>query len=36
MDMKDAAAKILRYVEGLNYNSFINDEKTSDAVIRNF
>ncbi|MEQ8476118.1 DUF86 domain-containing protein [Fulvivirga sp.] len=36
MDMKDAADKILRYVEGLNYDSFVNDEKTTDAVIRNF
>lgn len=35
-DMVDAANKIERYTEGLDYSAFINDEKTIDAVVRNF
>lgn len=36
MDMLDSARKILRYVEGMNFESFSADEKTIDAVVRNF
>lgn len=35
-DMVDAANKIYRYTEGLDYSAFIDDEKTIDAVVRNF
>ena len=35
-DILDAATKIQRYCKGLDYNSFINDDKTIDAVVRNF
>jgi uncharacterized protein with HEPN domain len=35
-DMLDSALKIKRYTNSLNYESFIEDEKTIDAVIRNF
>ncbi|MBK9478916.1 MAG: DUF86 domain-containing protein [Bacteroidetes bacterium] len=35
-DILDAVQKIKKYTVGLNYNSFIADTKTLDAVIRNF
>lgn len=35
-DMLQAALKIKRYTFELDYDSFISDEKTVDAVIRNF
>lgn len=35
-DMLESALKIKRYVEGMDYESFISDEKTVDAVVRNF
>jgi uncharacterized protein with HEPN domain len=35
-DILDSAHKILEYTDGLTYNDFINDAKTTDAVIRNF
>ena len=35
-DMLDSALKIKSYAKGLNYDSFLKDEKTIDAVIRNF
>ncbi|MBD0333420.1 MAG: DUF86 domain-containing protein [Chitinophagaceae bacterium] len=35
-DILEATQKIHRYTADLNYNQFSNDEKTSDAVIRNF
>ena len=35
-DIYDAGAKILKYTDGLSFEDFINDEKTIDAVIRNF
>ena len=35
-DMLESAHKILKYTNGLNYEKFLNDEKTMDAVIRNF
>lgn len=35
-DILDAAAKILDYTSGMDYNQFIVDNKTIDATVRNF
>jgi uncharacterized protein with HEPN domain len=35
-DMLESASKIKVYTKGLNYDSFTGDDKTVDAVIRNF
>jgi uncharacterized protein with HEPN domain len=35
-DIIESGEKILRYVQGLSYEQFLNDDKTVDAVIRNF
>ena len=35
-DMLESASKIKKYTNGLDNDSFMNDEKTIDAVIRNF
>jgi uncharacterized protein with HEPN domain len=35
-DILEAANKILKYTEGMNFDTFLNDEKTIDAVVRNF
>jgi uncharacterized protein with HEPN domain len=35
-DIAAAGAKILSYTEGYNVNDFLGDDKTADAVIRNF
>ena len=35
-DILDAIARIERYVEGLTFEQFQGDQKTVDAVIRNF
>lgn len=35
-DILEAASKILKYTQGMNYDTFIKDEKTIDAVVRNF
>jgi len=35
-DMRQSASKVKEYTRGLTYEDFINDEKTIDAVIRNF
>lgn len=35
-DMIDSCRKIIDYTHGMNYDLFINDTKTVDAVIRNF
>lgn len=35
-DMLESAEKIIRYTRGLTYDSFIKDEKTLDATVRNF
>ncbi len=35
-DMLESALKIKRYTANLDFESFINDEKTIDAVVRNF
>jgi uncharacterized protein with HEPN domain len=35
-DIIGAAEKILRYTAGMDLNGFIRDEKTADAVTRNF
>lgn len=35
-DIIDAAEKIKRYTAEMNFNEFVADEKTVDAVLRNF
>jgi len=35
-DMLDSALKIVQYTNELDYNSFLADNKTIDAVVRNF
>ncbi len=35
-DMLESALKIKRYTANLDFESFTNDEKTIDAVVRNF
>lgn len=35
LDIQDAIDRVFEYVEGLDYNSFLNDQKTQDAVARN-
>lgn len=35
-DILDSIRKIYRYTEGLSFHDFLSDEKTTDAVIRNF
>jgi len=35
-DMLQSARKIKQYTQEMNYDSFIKDDKTIDAVIRNF
>jgi uncharacterized protein with HEPN domain len=35
-DILESALKIKRYSNGLDYVAFINDDKTIDAVVRNF
>ena len=35
-DMLQSAQKIKRYTKGIDYDSFLNDDKTIDAVVRNF
>jgi uncharacterized protein with HEPN domain len=35
-DMLLSAKKIVRYTENLDYESFLSDDKTIDAVVRNF
>ena len=34
-DMLEAVTKILDYTTGMDYDAFINDPKTQDAVVRN-
>lgn len=34
-DMLEAIGKIRRYTEGMTYDSFVTDDRTIDAVIRN-
>jgi uncharacterized protein with HEPN domain len=36
LDMKEAAEKILKYTKGLSFEDFLADDKTIDAVVRNF
>lgn len=36
LDMKESAEKILKYTKGLSFNDFLDDDKTIDAVVRNF
>jgi uncharacterized protein with HEPN domain len=35
-DILESARKIRKYTSGLSYDSFIEDDKTIDAVVRNF
>ncbi len=35
-DMRESAGKILKYTIGLTFDDFLSDEKTIDAVVRNF
>ncbi|GAB2492875.1 HepT-like ribonuclease domain-containing protein [Algoriphagus taiwanensis] len=35
-DMRESAGKILNYTNGLTYDDFLRDDKTIDAVVRNF
>lgn len=35
-DMYEAALKIMRYTKGMDFDSFLDDDKTIDAVVRNF
>lgn len=35
-DIKEAIARIERYASGLDYDAFLKDIKTQDAVVRNF
>ena len=35
-DIRDAAEKILRYVQGMDFDTFSQDQRTIDAVVRNF
>jgi len=35
MDMLENIKKNENYIEGLNYEQFLRDEKTKDAVVRN-
>lgn len=35
-DMLDAAGKIKHYTKGMSFDDFVADEKTVDAVVRNF
>jgi uncharacterized protein with HEPN domain len=34
--MKEASEKILKYTKGLSFEEFLTDDKTIDAVVRNF
>lgn len=36
MDISEAGEKILRFTTGYNFETYLGDEKTIDAVIRNF
>uniref|UniRef100_A0A7C4YR00 DUF86 domain-containing protein n=1 Tax=candidate division WOR-3 bacterium TaxID=2052148 RepID=A0A7C4YR00_UNCW3 len=35
MEIMESINKIENYIEGLNYEQFVRDEKTKDAVVRN-
>ena len=35
-DILEAIARIERYLEGMNFEQFVEDDRTVDAVIRNF
>ena len=34
-DIRESCAKILRYTQGMTYETFTHDDKTLDAIIRN-
>lgn len=35
-DISEAARKIISYTQGMSFDDFLNDDKTTDAVVRNF
>ena len=35
-DILEAANKVLAYTKGMDFDAFVHDEKTMDAVVRNF
>jgi uncharacterized protein with HEPN domain len=35
-DIYEAGDKIIRFTSGYSFNEYLNDERTTDAVIRNF
>jgi uncharacterized protein with HEPN domain len=35
-DILDAVSKIINYTKGMTFGDFMDDEKTIDAVVRNF
>lgn len=35
-DIRDSAEKVLRYVQGMDFDTFSEDKRTIDAVVRNF
>lgn len=35
-DIRDSAEKVLRYTRDLDFDRFVNDDKTFDAVVRNW
>ena len=35
-DIRDSAEKILKYVQGMDFDPFSQDQRTIDAVVRNF
>lgn len=35
-DMLESASKIITYTDGMDFDAFLSDEKTIDAVVRNF
>lgn len=36
LDIREAIDKVFRYTEKMDYDTFFKDEKTIDAVVRNF
>lgn len=35
-DMHEAASKVKRYTNGMDFDAFLSDDRTIDAVVRNF
>lgn len=34
-DIQESGAKIFRYIQGMTFETFVDDERTYDAVVRN-